>query len=170
VSIQDLGSIGELVAALATLATLIYLAVQVRQNTRAIKSATFQNITAEMGRNVEPISANADLAAILVKGVHNPGSLTAEERLRLSSVFVASFRRMESVYVQNKLGSIDDELQAGFELSMATLLATPFGIEWWQGAKITFYEPFVAHLDKRIKSGELLASHPSMLYDDHDST
>ena len=108
-SIQDLGSIGELIAAVATLATLIYLAIQVRQTTRAIKSATFQNITAEMGKKVEPISANADLAAILVKGMSKPGSLSPEERLRLSSVLVASFRRMESVYVQNKLGSIDSE-------------------------------------------------------------
>ena len=169
-SIQDLGSIGELIAALATLATLIYLAAQVRQNTRAIKSATFQNITAEMGKNVEPISANADLAAILVKGMSSPGSLSAEERLRLSSVLVASFRRMESVYVQNKLGSIDDQLQAGFELSMVTLLATPFGGEWWNEAKVTFYGPFVAHMDQRIQSGELLASHPSMLYDHQDAT
>lgn len=169
-SIQDMGSIGELIAALATLATLIYLAIQVRQNTRAITSATFQNITAEMGKNVEPISANADLAAILVKGMPNPDCLSAEERLRLSSVLVASFRRMESVYVQNKLGSIGDDLQAGFELSMVSLLATPFGAQWWSGAKVTFYEPFVAHLDKRIECGELLAAHPSMLYDDKHPT
>lgn len=165
-SIQDLGSIGELIAAIATLVTLIYLAVQLRQNTRAIKSATFQNITAEMGKNVEPISANADLASILVKGMANPDNLTAEERLRLSAVLVASFRRMESVYVQNRLGSIDDELQTGFELSLVTLLATPFGSEWWSKAKVTFYTPFVAHMDERIESGELLATHPSMLYDD----
>jgi len=123
-----------------------------------------------MGKNVEPISANADLAAILVKGMSDPGSLSPPEKLRLSSVLVASFRRMESVYVQNKLGSIDDDLQAGFELSMVTLLATPFGSEWWNEAKITFYGPFVAHMDKRIQSGELLASHPSMLYDDQDAS
>ena len=54
-SIQDWGSIGELLAALATLATLIYLAAQVRQNTRALKSATFQNISSEMGRNANPL-------------------------------------------------------------------------------------------------------------------
>jgi hypothetical protein len=164
VSIEDLGNIGELLAALATLATLIYLAVQVRQNTRALKSATFQNITAEMASNVAPISASAELAAIMVKGIPDPDCLTAEERLRLASVLVASFRRMESIYVQSTLGSIDDELKEGFEISMATLLATPFGSEWWSNAKVTFYEPFVTHMDKRIKSGALPDTHPSMLY------
>ena len=34
-TIQDLGSIGELVAAIATIATLVYLAIQIRQNTFA---------------------------------------------------------------------------------------------------------------------------------------
>jgi hypothetical protein len=37
VTIQDLGSIGELVAALATVATLAYLALQIRQNTRQLR-------------------------------------------------------------------------------------------------------------------------------------
>ena len=45
VTIQDLGSIGELVAAAATIATLAYLAAQVRQNTRALRSSTFQSIS-----------------------------------------------------------------------------------------------------------------------------
>jgi hypothetical protein len=36
-TIQDLGSIGELVAAIATVATLVYLALQIRQNTESVK-------------------------------------------------------------------------------------------------------------------------------------
>jgi hypothetical protein len=36
VSLQDLGSIGELVAAIATVATLVYLAIQVRHDSRAL--------------------------------------------------------------------------------------------------------------------------------------
>ena len=35
-TIQDLGSIGELVVAVATVATLAYLAFQIRQNTQSI--------------------------------------------------------------------------------------------------------------------------------------
>ena len=36
-TIQDLGSIGEFVAALATLVALVYVALQIRQNTTQIK-------------------------------------------------------------------------------------------------------------------------------------
>ena len=165
-TIQDLGSIGELVAAIATIATLIYLATQVRQNTRALKSATFQNISGEMSRNVEPIMNSADLATIMIKGNNDPSSLSAEERLRYSSILTASFRRLESVYVQHKLGSIDKELKEGFEISLMAILQTKFAEEWWKTAKIVFYEPFTSHIDRRLAAGEIPQTHPSIMLED----
>jgi hypothetical protein len=169
-SISELGSIGELIAAIATLATLIYLATQVRQNTRALKSATFQNISGEMGKNVEPIHSNADLAAILVKGNADPDSLSAEEKLRYSSLLVASFRRLESVYVQHKLGSIDEELKEGFEVSLMAVLRIPFGEQWWESAKVAFYRPFSDHVDLRLASGEIPRTHPSMMLEEENDS
>ena len=163
-SISELGSLGELLAAIATLITLIYLATQVRQNTRALNSATFQNITGEMGKNVEPISENADLAEIMVRGFRSPDELNAEETFRMASVYVATFRRMESVFVQRTLGSIDKELTQGFEISIATLLNAPFGRQWWPSAKVTFYPPFVEHMEKFAATLEESGTHPSMLY------
>ncbi len=38
-TIQDLGSLGELIAAVATVATLVYLALQIRQNTHTLRHA-----------------------------------------------------------------------------------------------------------------------------------
>ena len=48
--IQDLGSIGELIAALATLATLVYLATQIRQNTNQLKGEAIREIN-NMSKN-----------------------------------------------------------------------------------------------------------------------
>ena len=47
-SIQDLGSIGELVAAVATVATLIYLSIQIRNNTRSDEFAAMERVTADL--------------------------------------------------------------------------------------------------------------------------
>jgi hypothetical protein len=63
--------------------------------------------------------------------------LTAEERLRLAAMSIASFRRLESIYVHNQLGSIDDEMKDGFELSIISTLRGPFGEEWWRTARQT---------------------------------
>lgn len=50
-SIQELGSLGEFVAALATIATLIYLALQIRANTRAT-SAQSRHAISDFARNI----------------------------------------------------------------------------------------------------------------------
>ena len=49
-SIQDIGSIGELVGALAVIISLIYLATQIRQNTRAVRIQITQAIMESSNR------------------------------------------------------------------------------------------------------------------------
>ena len=41
-SIQDLGSLGELVGAAAVVVSIIYLAVQIKQNSRLVRSSGYQ--------------------------------------------------------------------------------------------------------------------------------
>ena len=66
-NIQDLGSIGELVAALATLLTLGYLAIQLKQNTSALKSQTFQQSSMDMSLTANSLSSDGELAKIIIK-------------------------------------------------------------------------------------------------------
>ena len=44
-TIQDLGSLGELLAAIATFVTLLALAVEIRENTRAMRAASHHTIS-----------------------------------------------------------------------------------------------------------------------------
>ena len=161
-TIEQLGSIGELIAAVATVITLIYLAFQLRQNTRALRASAFQSVTAEMGKNVEPILNNGEVAEIVLRSSSEPESLTPVERLRLNSVFVSTFRRLESVYVQYTLGTMEQENKRGFEESMIPLLQSSYGKEWWNEAKKSFYEPHVRYIDEEIASGRFSPRSPSM--------
>ncbi len=161
-SIQDLGSIGELVAAIATVATLVYLAIQVRHNTRALKASTFENVSSEMGQNVVPILMTSDLADIYARVLQDPDSLSAGERVRISAMYVSSFRKLESVFVQTQLGSIDAEYAEGFERSLISLGKTPFGEQWWASAKQLFYKHFVAHADARLADDDIPEGNPAV--------
>ena len=167
-TIEQLGNIGEFVAAIATVITLIYLAFQLRQNTRALKATAFQNVISEMGKNVEPIMNNRELADILVKGTVDPDSLTPAERVRLNAIYVSSFRRLESVYVQYTLGTMELENKRGFEESMIPLLQLPYGETWWKEAKVSFYQPFAQHIEECIASSKYAKTSPTMQL--HNST
>ena len=43
-TLQDLGNIGEFVGAIGVIASLVYLAIQIRQNTRTLRAATYESL------------------------------------------------------------------------------------------------------------------------------
>ena len=146
-TIQDLGSIGEVLAAIATIATLVYLAAQVRQNTRALRSSTFQAISEQMAQNVQPILLESEVASLLQRGLAEPGSFEPEERLRFHAMLSMTMRRMEAVHVQSTLGSIEREHIEGFERSILSTLHSPGASAWWSEAKPNFNTSFTEHVD-----------------------
>ena len=158
-TIQELGSIGEFVAALATIATLIYLAVQVRQNTRALRSSTFQDLSGGMTKVSEAIATHPDLSTLMVKGSDGLTLLTSEERLRLNFLFVMAFRRFEAVFTQRSLGNVEPELTAGFERSLLSIVASGGGAEWWETGKPAFNTQFVEFVDRKLASERLPRVH-----------
>jgi hypothetical protein len=160
VTIQDLGSLGELIAAAATIATLAYLAVQVRQNTRALRSSTFQQISMDMSLAADAIAREPDLAAIIVKASPGLGGLTPEERVRFHFYLIMTFRRLEAVFVQRVLGSIDPIRTQGFERSVISILTNGGGAEWWRAAKSAFSTEFSAYVDAQLASSVHAPLHP----------
>jgi hypothetical protein len=158
-TIQDLGSVGELIAAIATIATLVYLAVQVRQNTRALRSSTFQDIAGAMSSTTEAIATHPEIAVLMVKASGGLADLSREERLRYSFILLTTFRRLETVYIQQQMGLIQSALTEGFERSALSVLEAGAGLEWWQSAKGAFSTEFASHVDSRIASGQFHGIH-----------
>lgn len=146
-TIQDLGSIGEVLAAFATIATLVYLAAQVRQNTRALRSSTFQAISEQMAQNVQPILLDSEVASLLLRALGEPGNFDPEERLRFHAMLSMTMRRMEAVHVQSTLGSIEPEHIQGFERSIFSTLHSAGASAWWGEAKVNFNTSFAEHVD-----------------------
>ena len=151
---QDFGSIGELIAAVATLLTLGYLAVQLRQNTRVLRSQTFQQSSMDMSLTANAISSSADLATIIVKASEGMGVLTSEERVRFHFWMLVAIRRFEAIYIQGVYGSIDPVRIEGFERSIISLLSAGGAAEWWQSTKSAFSSDFVTYADARLASDE----------------
>jgi hypothetical protein len=74
--------------------------------------------------------------------------------------------RLESVYVQYTLGTMEAENKRGFEESIKPLLRSPYAQKWWQEAKSSFYGPYVDYIDERLASGNVLYRSPSIQFGD----
>ena len=65
-SIAELGALGEFIASFGVLATLIYLAIQMRQNTQALRLNTAQVVTEELQRMFSLLASDEGLSKAFV--------------------------------------------------------------------------------------------------------
>jgi hypothetical protein len=125
VTLQDLGSLGEFVAAIATLATLIYLAVQIRQNTRTVRTATYQSVADASIRVPELILANPHLERIYRLGRRDLSQLSDEERPQFRLLVDQFMNVYETMFLQYERGTLDEDFWRARMSGLRGLLSQP---------------------------------------------
>jgi hypothetical protein len=149
-TIQDLGSIGELVGAVATVATLIYLAHQIRANTSAVRSAAAQSVHEAFATWYRMLAADTDLAQITTNGLRDYSSLSETERARFVATFMAFLSCSQDAFIKWREGSLSPELWSGWELVMMNLVIPPGGQAFWQERGYLFGAEFRGHVENDI--------------------
>ncbi|MEM7099008.1 MAG: hypothetical protein AAF541_12175 [Pseudomonadota bacterium] len=124
-SIQDLGSIGELVGAIAVVATLVYLAVQVRFLKSELHMATMKDQTEAFANVTNAVATSPALAAALEKAKCNDPMEGWEERMA-HSFFLTWMNAFELLHNQAQARAL-----AIPDLSINTVLSTFLRSEPW---------------------------------------
>ena len=120
-SIQDLGSIGELLAAIATIATLAYLAVQLRQNTASVRASSAVAYTEAIRSTNLVIVQDPELVELFWSGLANRAALNDENRRRFDFLISSQTQSFEQTWRFREEGVIDD----------ATWKSQQVGISWF---------------------------------------
>lgn len=147
-SLEDLGNVGEFVAAVAVVVSLIYLAVQIRQNTRAVRSASYQSIvnTAnDLGHNFTQVPG---FTALFLQGGMDPSKLSEEQLGTLTAHLVGMFRFYENVFYQHQEGMIDPKLWPGWQHDMLIWFDLPGFRHIWQDIRQRYCTEFSRFLEE----------------------
>jgi hypothetical protein len=112
-SIQDWAAIGEMVGAIAVVVSLIYVGVQVRQNTRATRVITRQAFVQTHGENVSHLMQE-EFRDIYWRGLAGLSNLHGSELAAFGGWAAQIFREFESFYFQWKAGAFDDQIWSGW--------------------------------------------------------
>jgi hypothetical protein len=128
-TIQELGSIGELIAAIATVATLAYLAVQIRQSAGTTRQAAI-HAQIESGLQLRfELIREPEVAALYLKGLADHRSLSREDLLRFNMLLHSVFENLREVFEQYRRGDIEQDTWQSQGWAFRWLLAQPGG-EW----------------------------------------
>ena len=127
-TIQDLGSIGELIAAIATIATLVYLAIQIRQNTAQQKLDAYvsvqhgQNSVVDLLRDPDMMRASdlwVGLPLEAVKMVAERFPAEVEQQVEVALVQVQQLVEVVWVRVQPAVQLLREGVEVAFALNLA---------------------------------------------------
>lgn len=107
---EAIGAIGEIAGAIGVIVTLVYLAMQLRQNTRASQIAAVQNSMENSARFSELLSTDDELARTLFLGLSDPEDLSATEMRRFVSILNVFMRRESVAYYLYREGTMPQKL------------------------------------------------------------
>lgn len=150
VTIQELGAIGEMVGGIAVVVSLLYLAIQIRQNTRAIRSSSFHGVTDSFNQINNLLAHDEALARIFRIGLEDLEALSDDERIRFSFMFMSPFRVFETIYFQRTSGTVDPRLWDAEKRSMQFLLSGPGSRAWWHANPLSFTAEFRSFIEQEI--------------------
>ncbi|MGR8949254.1 MAG: hypothetical protein ACU84Q_14490 [Gammaproteobacteria bacterium] len=118
-----MGAIGEVVGAIAVVATLIYLALQIRQNTKATRTATHQTqVDSQIGINTS-IATDDKLADLIARANDGYDELKAGEQIQLLHLYVNFFNLWHSAYWNNKEQFLSEHAWPIWDTGMAGLFS-----------------------------------------------
>ena len=112
-----LGAIGEIISAIAVVLTLIYLAIQLRTNTNAVKTNTWQAIQDAEQRFDELLSSDRGLADLWLKGQADPEALDESEQLQFYLICKQLLDQFQTHHYHYEKGMIDEDLWNSWEVT-----------------------------------------------------
>ena len=128
---EAIGAIAEMIGSLAVLATLVYLAFQVRQASRNTKSASTNQVRAGVIGALSAISSDTEAVKTYTKGLVDPDSLELHEKVRFDLMIFQTLRVTETVFYEYKEGLISAELWESQWRGERKILTTTGGRESW---------------------------------------
>ncbi len=128
---EAIGAIGEVLGSAVVFVSLVYLAIQVRQNTRAIRSDTHQQWVAMNSVQNLLFPQSAEFTSTFAKALNDSKSLSEVEQFQVYALVLNVMNTIEALYFQTKNGAIDVQFLDGREQSFLNFLNTDLVQDWW---------------------------------------
>lgn len=147
--------ISQIVAVIGIFASLIFVGVQVRQNTKALKATSHHAVTDSFNAINNLIVNDPKVARLWRLGMAGAEGLDEDESVSFSFMMLGYMRIFETLYYQYSKGTLDKEL---FDEELKTLkwtvAANPGFLAWWTVNPISLSPAFRAFINGLIRDAQ----------------
>jgi hypothetical protein len=148
-SFEHLSQLAQIIASAGVVVSLIFVGLQIRQNTGALQRNEHNSTMAQWTVIRQAIAGNRDIAELMTTGLRGERALDAADQLRLEQMLQENLWASFHIWERTQRGIFP---KGTFELAVGPhligLLKTERGGAWWQTAKHTGFIPaFVTDVD-----------------------
>lgn len=154
-TLEELAYISQIVGVVAVLASLIFVGLQIQQNTKALKATSHHAVTDSFNAINNMMANDPAFARRWRLSLTGDEGLDEDERVSVSFMRLAYMRIFETIYYQYKNGTLDKKL---FDAELTTLKWTatehPGFRAWWANNPISLSAEFRAFIDGLIRDAQ----------------
>lgn len=135
----------ELLAAIGGIIAIFYLAVQIRINTKAVRSASIDSWVTAISLGNQALASTDDFISTANEDYEK---LEPVQRIRFHRALAQNMNAMEALYFHHSNGVVDDTFFHRKMDSMKLIFRSPGVRSWWSEKGQSFLDPrFVAHVE-----------------------
>jgi len=156
-TMQDWGALGDMVGGIAVVASLIYLAIQIRQNTQQIAQSMEAAKLGALERSIE--SANrirelmilhTDVADLFLRGLRDYDGLAGAERFRFDLLMSNTLSSFQGAYLRTQSVGGDPLQFEGTARLIDSLLQNPGARAWLANSNPDWRPQFREFIEQRL--------------------
>ena len=128
----ELAQLAEIIAAIAVIVSLLYVARGLNENTAAIRATSAQEITTGTREALLAVALDEQLSRIVQIGSSDVSKLTSEEAYRFSLFSRQRWLFLQGIWIQKELGVLDSRVWTAYERVICSVLDDETGdrVEW----------------------------------------
>lgn len=143
---EAVGTVAEIVSAVAVVISLLYVAVQIRHNTRQMRVATHDGTNRDF-RQLTRTILTSGLTEVMVRGCEDPDSLDDDQKLEFAYLMFDLFKAFENVHYHYLHGTLGDDAWQGWVRFIEQYAIAPGARRYWSVRRDIFASDFRDFID-----------------------
>lgn len=141
-NLEAINAIAQLIAAIGVIASLFYLAAQIRQNTKSQRSVVVDSLTSSLIALLGPQATEPNVTRSFAAAVEDWRGASEEDRSRAVATLFALFKLFENAWFQKRQGTLEREQWEGWDLYIRVYFHRAGVQVWWADRRGMFAAGF----------------------------
>ena len=145
---EAIGAISGFLSAVALIATLGYVAIQLRQNTATLRSAATQATHDQTAALYDLLASDGELSETFVRGLAAPDALDHVQTARFYALLFGIMFRYQNWFLQTRAHALDKEHIETWTRVLLSISGTPGFKKFWADRRHLFTDVMVQRLEQ----------------------